>query len=120
MSKKKHQKKKVQGQETKNMLREELKRHVSNDEYADALDVLAQMVQSGTKISADDMYDGAYCYFMSGDYERTAKWLDSVLAAEPAHVKARLLLARLCILEGRTDSAKRSTTGQTHCSHSVP
>lgn len=104
MSKKKHQKKKVQGQETKNMLREELKRHVSNDEYADALEVLAQMVQSGTKISADDMYDGAYCYFMSGDYERTAKWLDSVLAAEPAHVKARLLLARLCILEGRTDS----------------
>ena len=103
LNKKKRQEKKVIGQETMNMLREQLEKYVSNDEYGEALNVLAEMVKEGD-ICADDMYEGAYCYFMSGDYERTAKWLDTVLAKDPANIKARLLLARLCILEDRTDS----------------
>lgn len=103
LNKKKRQEKKVIGQETMNMLREQLKKYVSNDEYGEALNVLAEMVKEG-EISAEDMYEGAYCYFMSGDYERTAKWLDTVLTKDPANIKARLLLARLCILEDRTDS----------------
>lgn len=104
LNKKKQQKRTEHVQETMKMLRDNFKQLVNNDEYTEALEVLAEMIQQGGKASADDMYNGAYCYFMSGDYERAAKWLDNVLSTDPANVKARLLLARLCILEGRTDS----------------
>ena len=42
---------------------------------------------------------------MSGDYERAAQWVDNTLRLAPAHVRARILLARLCLLEERTTDA---------------
>lgn len=50
-------------------------------------------------------YAGAYAYFMQGDYERAATWVNNTLTYAPGHVAARILLARLCILEDRTTEA---------------
>ena len=80
----------------------QMKALMDNEQYADALNVLAEMIQE--KIyDAEDMYRGAYCYFMTGDYARAAQWLTNTLSFAPTHVAARLLLARICILEDRTD-----------------
>jgi tetratricopeptide (TPR) repeat protein len=49
------------------------------------------------------MYDGAYAYFMLNDYDRAAQWVDNTLQYAPDHIAARILLARLCILQDRTD-----------------
>lgn len=75
---------------------------MNQEAYGEALDVLAEMIQHQA-YDAEDMYRGAYCYFMTGDYRRAAQWLTNTLSFAPAHVEARLLLARICILEDRAD-----------------
>ena len=49
------------------------------------------------------MYDGAYAYFMLGDYPRAINWVNTTLSYDSAHVQARILLGRICILEDRTE-----------------
>ncbi|MDD6127789.1 MAG: CDC27 family protein [Veillonellaceae bacterium] len=92
---------KMQEQE-KRELGARMMENVEKEAYAEALDVLAEMIEK--KLYAPEyMYEGARCYFMTGDYERATQWLDNTLQFEPNHVAARLLLARICILEDRTD-----------------
>ena len=49
------------------------------------------------------MYEGACAYFMLGDYTRAAQWVQNTLQYAPDHAAARLLLARICILEDRVE-----------------
>ena len=98
--------KRVTGQESKEQEQQKRELHtqmmklIESEEYAEALNVLAQMIEK--KIYEPElMYQGANCYFMTGDYERAIQWLDNTLQFEPNHVAARLLLARICILEDR-------------------
>lgn len=77
---------------------------IEEGKYAEALEALAESVKKG-QIGAEQMYQGAYAYFMLGDYERSISWVNNTLTAEPGHVAARILLGRLCILEDRTDDA---------------
>ena len=100
------QMKRVNGQENK--IQEQRKRELQTqmmnlikvEEYAKALNVLAEVIEQ--KIYDPElMYQGANCYFMTGDYERAIQWIDNTLQFEPNHVAARLLLARICILEDR-------------------
>ncbi len=73
-------------------------------DYAGILDTLAAMAEA--KIySPEAFYAGAYAYFMQGDYQRAATWVNNTLTYAPGHVPARILLARLCILEDRTAEA---------------
>lgn len=76
---------------------------IDKDDYAAALNQLAVMVENNL-YDADVLYAGAYCYFMLCDYERAAGWLDNTLSVDNGHVKARLLLARLCLLEDRAET----------------
>lgn len=98
--------KRVTGQASKEQEQQKRELHtqmmklIVAEEYAEALNVLAKMIEK--KIYDPElMYQGANCYFMTGDYERAVQWLNNTLQFAPDHVAARLLLARICILEDR-------------------
>ena len=84
-------------------LEEKLQSEIEQEAYSDALDTLAEIVGKGTP-SPSAMYAGAYAYFMLGDYDRSASWIDNTLRFAPGHVAARILLARLCILQEKVDA----------------
>lgn len=85
-------------------LREKMKQQVEEEQYAEALATLAEIVNSKS-YEADDFYLAAYCYFMVGDYERATKWVDNTLSLAPGHAATQILLGRLCILEDQTEKA---------------
>ena len=85
-------------------LREKMKQQVEEEQYAEALATLAELVE-GKSYEAEDFYLAAYCYFMVGDYERAITWVDNTLGLTPGHVAAQILLSRLCILEDQTEKA---------------
>ncbi len=85
-------------------LREQMKEQMEAGDYAEALGSLAELIKDNS-YDPDLLYDGAYCYFMVGDYERAVRWVDMVMDLAPYHIPARILLARLCILNEREESA---------------
>jgi len=102
--------KKKQQQEAEAGLQAEVKtteqklfRQIEEEAYSEALDTLVELVQKKS-VSPQAMYAGAYAYFMMGDYDRAANWIDNTLRYAPNHVAARILLARLCILQEKADA----------------
>lgn len=79
-----------------------VQQHFAAGEYADTINALAELVQAGGH-DAVSLYMGAYSYFMLGDYIRAASMVQNVLTFDPNHIAARILLARICILEDRAD-----------------
>lgn len=86
-------------------LEQKLRNHMKSEEYAEVLDSLAELVQllKTSEVKPEFLYDGAYSYFMLGDYERAASWVDNVMKFDAGNIPARILLARICILEDRVD-----------------
>ena len=79
-----------------------VQQHFEAGEYAETINALAELVQAGGH-DAESLYMGAYSYFMMGDYTRAASMVQNVLSFDPNHIAARILLARVCILEDRAD-----------------
>lgn len=77
---------------------------IEKESYNEAIMTLATMVQAKS-FDADCLYQGAYAYFMLGDYQRATQWVENTLQYDGQNVAARLLLARICILEDRPDEA---------------
>ena len=77
---------------------------MEQEKYDEALGTLAEIAQTGRK-DAEMMYLTAVCYFMTGDYERSAVWINNTLTYAPEHIKVRVLLARLCLLQEREEDA---------------
>ncbi|MCR5439579.1 MAG: CDC27 family protein [Selenomonas sp.] len=77
---------------------------IEKEAYNDAIQTLATMIQAKS-FDADCLYQGAYAYFMLGDYQRATQWVENTLQYDGQNVAARLLLARICILEDRPDEA---------------
>lgn len=102
LNKKKMKKDQVVIMEETKELRVRMQHQFEEEEYSEALSTLAELIQAGN-VDAGLMYEGAYCYFMCGDYDRAAEWVNNTLTYEPGHVAARILLARICILQDRTD-----------------
>ena len=73
-------------------------------QYAKALEVLAEIVKQ-KEVKPEFLYDGAYAYFMLGDYDRAAEWVTNTLTYAGMSVKARILLARICLVKGRPSDA---------------
>lgn len=87
-------------------LRKELYTLLEQEEYACFLEKLATVIESDNlEIDADLIYEGAFAYFMLGDYSRATKWVDDALQIDGANLKARILLGRICILEERAEDA---------------
>ena len=84
-------------------IEQKLMSEIEQEAYSDALNTLAELAEKGS-VSPAAMYAGAYAYFMLGDYERAASWIDNTLRFAPGHVAARILLARLCILQEKIDA----------------
>ena len=86
-------------------LEQQIRYHMETEEYAEVLDSLAELVQllKTNEAKPEFLYDGAYAYFMLGDYERASSWIDNVLTFDPGNISARILLARICILDDRVD-----------------
>lgn len=104
LNKKKEKANKMENSHRDAGLREQMKEQMEAGEYSEALGSLAELVKDNS-YDPDLLYDGAYCYFMVGDYERSAKWVDMVMDLAPYHIPARILLARLCILNEREEGA---------------
>ena len=80
--------KKKQQQEAEAGLQAEVKtteqklfRQIEEEAYSEALDTLVELVQKKS-VSPQAMYAGAYAYFMMGDYDRAANWIDNTLARD--------------------------------------
>lgn len=80
----------------------ELQHLFETEQYADYINRLAEIVQNG-HYDENALYHGAYSYFMLGDYLRAANMVNDVLTVSPMHLEARILLARICLLDDRTD-----------------
>ncbi len=106
---KRMKRKQLQAETDKNkQQRSELETKLSNQikakQYDKALDTLAELVKS-KNVSPEAMYEGALAYFMLGDYDRAATWVNNTLSFASGHVRARLLLARICMQQDRRDDA---------------
>ncbi len=82
--------------------KQKLDRQMTDEAYDEALGTVAELVQHSCT-EPEIMYKAALCYFMTGDYKRAADWINNTLTYAPDHLEARVLLARLCILEDRTE-----------------
>ncbi len=89
-------------QEENSLWETTLQEQMEEGQYDKAIETLAELVK-GNDLQPKFMYDAAYCYFMCGDYERSASWINNTLTYEPNHIGARILLARLMILKERVD-----------------
>lgn len=74
----------------------------SDEDYTGALEVLAELIKA-KDLKSDYMYKGAFSFFMLGDMDRAAQWVNNTLSYAPEHTDARLLLAKICFLENRSD-----------------
>ncbi len=82
----------------------EIAQHLKDEEYNLVLEKLAELINHRV-YDAEAMYAGAYSYFMLGDYERAADWVNNTLAYDAEHLQVRVLLGRLCLLNERVDDA---------------
>ena len=89
-------------QEENSLWETTLREQMNDGQYEKAIETLAELVK-GDDLQPKFMYDAAYCYFMVGDHERAANWINNTLTYLPGHIGARILLARLLILEERVD-----------------
>lgn len=81
-------------------LKKKMKNQYVVGEYVEAMDTMAEIAQH-KKMDPEIMAMGANCYFMTGDYERAAKWVNTTLTYDPNNISARLLLGRLCFVEDK-------------------
>ena len=82
----------------------ELKAIISNcretGKYEEALEAVVALLQLGCR-DTDVIFDAAEFYFMAGDYQRATVWINKTLEFLPAHIGARILLTRICMLGDR-------------------
>ncbi|MBE6105135.1 tetratricopeptide repeat protein [Anaerovibrio lipolyticus] len=83
-------------------LKKKMKAQYQAGEYVEAMDTMAELAER-KKMDPEIMYMGASCYFMTGDYERAAKWVSNTLSYDPQNIAARLLLARLCFVQDKPE-----------------
>ena len=81
---------------------EKCRAQIKEEKYDEALATLAEIAQTGQK-NADMMYLAAVCYFMTGDYERAATWINNTLTYDGGHIRGRVLLARVCLVQDRDE-----------------
>ena len=91
-------------QKDNNGLKQEMQQLMQSKDYAKALEVMAEIAGTG-QMDTETMYWGAKCYFLLGDYDRAAKWLDNTLSRQADYMSAKVLLSALCIAQKRYEDA---------------
>lgn len=88
--------------EPRELLRDRLRSLMDDGQYETYINEVSELAEH-QGMTDEFVYDTAYAYFMLGDYERAAAWINSTLTLAPGHLEARILLARLCLMEDRID-----------------
>ena len=81
-------------------LKKKMLQQYEAEAYVEAMDTMAEIAKLKV-MDPEIMAMGASCYFNTGDYDRTATWINNTLKYDPANVKARILLSRLCFIQDR-------------------
>ena len=90
--------------EKKNITAEQIHAYVKKEKYAEAINAFADALAQGEP-PKECYADVARAYFELGDYKRAADWVSNALSMDPGNVDVRILLARICQRERRTDDA---------------
>ena len=90
--------------EKKNITAEQIHAYVKKEKYAEAINAFADVLAQGEP-PKECYADVARAYFELGDYKRAADWVSNALSVDPGNVDVRILLARICQRERRTDDA---------------
>ena len=90
--------------EKKIIMAEQIHAYVKKEKYAEAINAFADALVQGEP-PKDCYADVARAYFELGDYKRAADWVSNALSVDPGNVDMRILLARICQRERRTDDA---------------
>lgn len=90
--------------EKKIITAEQIHAYVKKEKYAEAINAFADALAQGEP--PKECYgDVAHAYFEMGDYKRAADWISNALSINADNVDVRILLARICQREKRTDDA---------------
>ena len=90
--------------EKKIITAEQIHAYVKKEKYAEAINAFADALAQGEP--PKECYgDVAHAYFEMGDYKRAADWISNALSINADDVDVRILLARICQREKRTDDA---------------
>ena len=90
--------------EKKIITAEQIRAYVKKEKYAEAINAFADALAQGEP-PKECYADVARAYFELGDYKRAADWVSNALSVDPGNVDMRILLARICQRERRTDDA---------------
>ena len=90
--------------EKKIITAEQIHSYVKKEKYAEAINAFADVLAQGEP-PKECYADVARAYFELGDYKRAADWVSNALSVDPGNVDMRILLARICQRERRTDDA---------------
>ena len=90
--------------EKKSITAEQIQAYVKKEKYAEAINAFADALAQGEP-PKECYADVARAYFELGDYKRAADWVSNALSMDPGNVDVRILLARICQRERRTDDA---------------
>ena len=92
--------------EKKIITAEQIHAYVKKEKYAEAINAFADALAQGEP--PKECYgDVAHAYFEMGDYKRAADWISNALSINADDVDVRILLARICQRERRTDDAMK-------------
>lgn len=90
--------------EKKIITAEQIHAYLKKGQYAEAINAFADALAQGEP--PKECYgDVAHAYFEMGDYKRAADWISNALSINADDVDVRILLARICQREKRTDDA---------------
>ena len=90
--------------EKKSITAEQIHTYVKKEKYAEAINAFADALAQGEP-PKECYADVARAYFELGDYKRAADWVSNALSVDQGNVDMRILLARICQRERRTDDA---------------
>ena len=85
-------------------LKHDMQQFMEAEDYTAAMDVMAEMA-ANKQMDGEIMYWGAQCYFFTGDFERSEKWVNNALNNGYNSVGLKMLLATLCMTEERSEEA---------------
>lgn len=75
----------------------------ADGKYEEALLLVIELLEREC-YDTDVVFAAAELYFMAGDYTRASTWIDRTLEADSAHLGARILLTRICMMGDRADA----------------
>lgn len=84
-----------------------VKELMQKEEYVDALKISSRIKwgELSGEVEIELMYLNAQCYFYTEDYVHAIEYIEYILNLNNEHAQAKILLGRLCLVQGMVDDA---------------